>query len=124
MCSELQVQNKIITAILDTLDLAHFLCDAEGKCITVNNSWVALTGLQEKDALGHNWQLSVHPDDREHVQEKWKQMVEKSAPFEEVFRYMHRDTNVITTVQCHATDVTNKEGQRIFVLGFSKVLAV
>jgi len=119
--SEMQVQNKTISAILDTLELAHFLCDSLGNCIKVNSKWIALTGLSERDALGHNWLLAIHPEDREHVQQKWQDMVENYNPFEEVFRYQHRITQQNTTVKCHATDVQDEDGKRVFILGFSRV---
>ena len=34
---ELKLQNKFINSILETLELAQFLCDADGKCIKVNS---------------------------------------------------------------------------------------
>lgn len=120
--SEVQMQSKIIAAVLDTLELAHFLCDSNGKCIKVNSKWITLTGLPERDALGHNWLLAIHPEDRERVQDKWQEMLEKCTPFEEVFRYQHRITEEITTVKCHATDVVDDAGNRVFILGFSRVL--
>lgn len=122
MYSEIKLQGKVVSAILDTLDLAHFLCNPEGLCIKVNSKWVAITGMPESDALGHNWILSIHPDDRDRVQHKWHEMVEINTPFEEVFRYQNRVTSVITQVKCHATDVLDETGARIFVLGFSRVL--
>ena len=120
--SEIKLQGKIVSAILDTLDLAHFLSDANGHCIKVNSKWISITGLPESDALGHNWLLSVHPEDRENVKEKWQQMVEYNAPFEEIFRYQNRVTNLITKVKCHATDVLDENGSRIFILGCSRIL--
>lgn len=120
--AEIQLQSKIVTAVLDTLELAHFLCDAAGKCIKVNNKWISLTGLSERDALGHNWLLSVHSADRDTVQVKWHDMVEHGTPFEEVFRYQHRVTGEITRVKCHATDVTDDNGSRVFIIGFSREL--
>lgn len=122
MYSEIKLQGKIVSAILDTLDLAHFLCDTDGKCIKVNSKWIAITGLPESDALGHNWLLSVHIEDREHVQEKWQAMVDHNSPFEEIFRYQNRITQTITTVKCHATDVLDEQGARVYILGFSRVL--
>lgn len=120
--AEVQLQSKIVTAVLDTLELAHFLCDAAGKCIKVNNKWISLTGLSERDALGHNWLLSVHPADRDTIQTKWHDMVENRTPFEEIFRYQHRVTGEVTRVKCHATDVTDDDGGRVFIIGFSREL--
>jgi PAS domain S-box-containing protein len=121
--SEVQLQSKIIAAVLDTLELAHFLCDSKGKCIKVNSKWITLTGLPEREALGHNWLLAIHHDDRDRVQEKWQDMLENYTPFEEVFRYQHRLTHEITTVKCHATDVLDDNGNRVFILGFSRVVS-
>ena len=120
--SEIKLQGKVVSAILDTLDLAHFISDAQGQCIKVNSKWISITGLPEADALGHNWLLSVHPDDRHNVQVKWQEMVDENTPFEEVFRYQNRVTSVITKVKCHATDVVDESNNRIFILGFSRIL--
>jgi PAS domain S-box-containing protein len=119
---EIKLQGKVVNAILDTLELAQFICDSEGKCIKVNPKWTSLTGLSESEAHGHNWLLSVHIDDRQSVQKKWHNMITYNTPFEEIFRYQHRVTEVITKVKCTATDVEDENGKRIFVLGLSRVL--
>lgn len=119
---EIKLHGKVVNAILDTLELAQFICDSEGKCIKVNPKWTSLTGLSEGDAHGHNWLLSVHIDDRQVVQKTWYNMITFNTPFEEIFRYQHRVTEVITKVKCTATDVEDENGKRIFVLGLSRVL--
>jgi PAS domain S-box-containing protein len=119
---EIRLQNKFINAILENLELAQFLCDDEGKCIKVNSKWISITGLSESEALGHNWLLSVHYEDRERIQTKWHHMIHENTPFEEVFRYQHRVTSVITKVKCTATDVLDEHGKRIFIIGLSSVI--
>jgi len=120
--NEIKLQGKVVNTILDTLELAQFVCDQEGKCIKVNSKWISLTGLSEEEAHGHNWLLSVHIDDRQEVQRKWHNMIEHNTPFEEIFRYHHRVTGVITNVKCKATDVTDENNNRIYILGLSRVL--
>lgn len=120
--NEIKLHGKVVNAILDTLELAQFICDFEGKCIKVNSKWISLTGLSEEEALGHNWLLSVHISDRQEVQKKWHNMIVDNTPFEEIFRYQHRVTNIITEVKCTATDVRDENGQRIFILGLSRVV--
>lgn len=120
--SEIKLQSKVISSILDTLELAQFLCDSEGRCIKVNSKWISLTGLSEEEAHGHNWLLSVHINDRDRVHDKWQDMLDNNAPFEEIFRYQHRVTGTITKVKCTATDVIDENEQRLFILGLSKVL--
>jgi PAS domain S-box-containing protein len=120
--NEIKLHGKVVNAILDTLEMAQFICDSEGKCIKVNSKWISLTGLSEEEALGHNWLLSVHIEDRQEVQKKWHNMTVYNTPFEEIFRYQHRVTEIITKVKCTATDVIDEEGKRIFILGLSRVI--
>ena len=120
--NEIKLHGKLVNSILDTLELAQFICDSEGKCIKVNSKWISLTGLSEEEASGHHWLLSVHLDDRQNIQKKWYNMINYNTPFEEIFRYQHRVTGVITKVKCTATDVDDEEGNRIFILGLSRVL--
>lgn len=120
--SEIKLQSKIINSILDTLELAQFLCDSEGKCIKVNSKWISLTGLSQEEAHGHNWLISVHYEDRDRVQSKWTDMIEQNTPFEEVFRYQHRVNKTITKVKCTAIDVLDDKDERLFIIGLSKVL--
>jgi PAS domain S-box-containing protein len=119
---ELKLQNKFINSILENLELAQFLCDHEGKCIKVNSKWISITGLSESEALGNNWLLSVHYEDRERIQAKWHQMIEENTPFEEVFRYRHRVTEEITKVKCTATDVLDENNKRIYIIGLSSII--
>ena len=120
--NEIKLQGKLVNSILDTLELAQFVCDFDGKCIKVNSKWISLTGLSEEEALGHHWLLSVHIDDRQNIQNKWHDMVTDNTPFEEIFRYHHRVTGLITKVKCTAIDVDDEDGKRIFILGLSRVL--
>jgi hypothetical protein len=66
--------------------------------------------------------LSIHHEDRDRVSEKWHDTIENNTPFEEVFRYNNRITNVITKVRCTATDVFDKDDKRMFILGLSRIL--
>lgn len=119
---EIKLQGKVVNSILDTLELAQFVCDYDGKCIKVNSKWISLTGLSEEEAHGHNWLLSVHIEDRQEVQKMWHNMIAYNTPFEQIFRYQHRVTDIITKVKCTATDVLDENDQRIYILGLSRVL--
>lgn len=120
--SEIRLQNKTINAVVDSLEIAQFISDADGRCIQVNAKWVSLTGLTESEASGYKWLISVHPDDRADIEDKWHKMVDSKAAFEETFRYKNRVTGEVTHVKCTATDINDDNNQRVFILGFSKVL--
>lgn len=119
---EIKLQGKLVNSILDTLELAQIICNTKGECIKVNSKWISLTGLSQEDAHGNNWLISVHPEDRQSVQKKWHNMIAYNTPFEEIFRYQHRITEVITKVKCTAIDVEDEAGNRVYILGLSRVL--
>jgi len=119
---EIKLQGKLVNSILDTLELAQLVCDARGECIKVNSKWISVTGLSQDEAHGNNWLISIHPEDRQSVQKKWHNMIAYNTPFEETFRYQHRITESITKVKCTAIDVEDEDGNRVYILGLSRVL--
>lgn len=122
MYSQIKLHNNVVTTILDTLELAQFLCDENGLCISVNRHWVNLTGMSENEAEGNNWIVSVHQEDRERIRNRWHQLIENSSPFDEIFRYEHCITHAVTKVRCTAKEIRNENKERIFVIGLSKVV--
>jgi diguanylate cyclase (GGDEF)-like protein/PAS domain S-box-containing protein len=50
-----------------------FRLEEDGLVAHVNRSWREITGLRESQALGQDWSLTVHPDDREGVLDQWQQ---------------------------------------------------
>lgn len=123
MYSQIKLHNNVVTTILDTLELAQFLCDENGMCINVNRHWVNLTGLSEKEAEGNNWIISVHQDDRERIRVRWNALIDTSSPFDEIFRYQHCINNTVTKVRCTAKEIKNEKQERIFVIGLSKIIS-
>ena len=44
-----------------------FRLDAEGYCVYANERLVEMAGITLEEALGHGWQKSIHPDDRDRI---------------------------------------------------------
>lgn len=121
---ELNLQNKLVTTIIDSLELAQILCDHEGKCMKVNSRWTNITGVPQSEALGFNWLKSVHPDDRDRIQYKWAELIENKAPFSETFRYINKSNNTVANVECDGVDVVGEDGERLYILGLSKLISI
>ncbi len=68
-----------------------FLTDCSGGCTYVNQSWMALTGLNNAEAMGQGWTDAIHPDDRAVVWESWDDAVKQEQVFDLDFRFQKPD---------------------------------
>ncbi len=49
--------------------------DTQGRYIVVNNSYAEILGYQREEMIGMEWQITVHPDDREKMIAAYQQML-------------------------------------------------
>lgn len=63
-----------------------FQTDPGGDFTMVNQRWLALTGMNESDALGTGWQAALHKQDRSDVIENWEMSIRQIQPFNAEFR--------------------------------------
>jgi len=67
-------------------------CDAHGNLQWVNDRWTELTGLTQEQSLTAKGALSVvHPDDLDHVQQRFAQALATSSPCEMEYRIRRKD---------------------------------
>src|SRR5581483_3715251 len=57
-----------------------------GECRFVNERWTELTGLSAAETADRGWAGAVHPDDRAHVLERWRERVAAGGEFASEFR--------------------------------------
>ena len=60
----------------------------------VNERWQEITGFDASDALGHNWQQVIHPDDRGLMAEQWAATGAVGKPFRGMVRVVRPDGDV------------------------------
>jgi PAS domain S-box-containing protein len=86
-----------------------FRTNPKGHYTYVNPRWSELSGLSPEEALGEVWFRSIHPDDRESIENKWRVCIAERTRFREEFRYLKNDGSV-TWVMCIAVpDFVNNE---------------
>jgi PAS domain S-box-containing protein len=72
-----------------------FQTDARGQLLSVNPTFLALTGLSEAEAFGSDVEKIAHPDDRERVLKEWREAFSAGVNFSSEYRHRLRDGKVI-----------------------------
>jgi two-component system sensor kinase FixL len=65
--------------------------DAKGAVTIMRAPFAAVTGVEDRRALGEGWLKIVHPDDRAAVRKRWRQAVRSGEPYQAEFRARRAD---------------------------------
>jgi PAS domain S-box-containing protein len=93
-----------------------FLTDPQGRCIYVNDKWLALTALSFSEVVGDSWLKTVHPDDRAHVEANWKFLLHARGSTGIEYR-LHLPGDAIVWVYGLAAPLRDAEGQLTGCIG-------
>jgi len=86
---QLQLEERHLRSVVETIPAMVLSVRPDGSTEFVNRPWQDYTGLSDRAKLGSDWQLTVHPDDLDEHQNKWRASLETGVPFENEVR--HRD---------------------------------
>jgi PAS domain S-box-containing protein len=86
-----------------------FRTKPDGYTTYVNPKWSELSGLKFEEALGDNWLVAVHPDDKEKVLENWKFKTEIQKPSNTEYRFLHKDGSVVWVIGNAVPEWINNE---------------
>ena len=75
-----------------------FRTKPDGYTTYVNPKWMELSGLTYEEALGFGWLKAVHPDDREHLEGKWKTDIQLKESSKAEYRFLRSDGNIIWVI--------------------------
>ena len=87
-----------------------FRTDTDGRCLAVNARWCEITGLAPAEALDEGWARALHPDDREHVLDGWREATQEARGFEGEFRFRRPD-GAVTQVLAQALPERDTRGR-------------
>jgi PAS domain S-box-containing protein len=71
-----------------------FQSDAQGRRLFLNDTWCAIAGASQEDALGDGWQQFVHPDDRKRIVGEWQDAILHRRNHVTEFRFLNPQTGV------------------------------
>jgi PAS domain S-box-containing protein len=93
--SAMKISSATLRAMSDTSPLGMFLADESGACVQSNLAFERITGLARAATLGHGWQATLHPDDRERVVAAWSAAAAAGKSFASEHRFVHRNGKVV-----------------------------
>jgi PAS domain S-box-containing protein len=80
--AQLAKAEKELRRTLDLIPTLAWRAGADGYADYLNKRWLDYTGLSQEQALGWEWQATVHPDDRPALHYAWLRMLETGIPDE------------------------------------------
>jgi diguanylate cyclase (GGDEF)-like protein/PAS domain S-box-containing protein len=93
----LEVSEARFRAISDVSPLGILVTDKQGSCNYTNAAYHRISGLTFEQALGTNWKVAIHSDDRERVFSEWQDAARNQKPFQTEFRFLREDQSVVWT---------------------------
>lgn len=72
-------------------------------------AWLSFTGQSQEEARGLGWMRAIHPDDRPHVAEAWRQAIEARGLYEVEYRLRIRD-GTWREIHARGVPVKNADG--------------
>ncbi|MDR6887995.1 MULTISPECIES: PAS domain S-box protein [Variovorax] len=99
LMAELREQRLEVAAVTDASPVGLFRSDTEGRATYVNDEYLAIHGLERKDAA-QGWLTLVREDIREKVRKEWIRLVNTPEPFSATRRLHRRDgTRVLVALK-------------------------
>jgi PAS domain S-box-containing protein len=68
--------------MIDSMPGMAWRCRPDGLVEFVNRRWLEYTGLSLDQSLGQGWWVAIHPDDLDHVIDRWRRLIASAQPGE------------------------------------------
>ncbi len=78
---ELRSSEERFRTLASRAPVGIFETDPRGACRYVNERWCALAGRTEEELKDREWDMAVHPDDRDRVSAEWKTAASRGQDF-------------------------------------------
>jgi PAS domain-containing protein len=86
--------------------------DSDGQLIWATERWYKLTGLTIDQAGGTGWVNALYIDDRERIDDRWKDAVANQRAFIDSFRFQHVHTGAVVAVRVEALPTVSGDAAR------------
>tara|TARA_R110002051_G_scaffold99857_1_gene170244 strand:- start:49566 stop:53987 length:4422 start_codon:yes stop_codon:yes gene_type:complete len=96
--------------------IAIYTTNVDGDCIYANETWLQMTGMSLKEALGKGWIKALHPDDLDHVNHNWYTSIKSNGKWAFEYRFVNKEGKV-TWVRGTAKELFNEKKELDGYLG-------
>ncbi len=107
-------QSENVKKIMDSVSVAIFRTDVEGKCTFVNLEWTRISGLGFNSSVGTKWLSALHAQDHQRIKVLFENLKTATFPVATEFRVV-KPPATERTVDMHITMEQGSEGE---LLGF------
>ena len=97
--------------------IAIYTTDVNGDCNYVNETWLRMTGMSQKEALGKGWLNALHPDDLESINDKWYRSVKSGGNWRFEYRFINKESKEITWLEGTRKELLNEKNELLGFLG-------
>jgi PAS domain S-box-containing protein len=87
----LRSSEELFRVLADNLPMLAWYANPDGHIPWYSQRWFDYTGLPPEEQAGWTWESALDPEDRERVVAKWQAALERSEPWEDVFRLRRHD---------------------------------
>ena len=77
----LQIIKRFFDDWIDYVNVPIFIASRDGRCLSCNLAYKNLVGYRKSDLIGDGWIQTIAPQDRNHVLNKWSEMVNKDLNY-------------------------------------------
>ncbi len=82
-------------ALTEASPLGIFCTDVNGNCIYVNDRYASITGQSWDQAVGRGWLNTIHPYDRDRVEQDWADAAEAKTEYRSTHRFLRSDGSTV-----------------------------
>ncbi len=62
----------------------------DGRCSYVNDRMLEKTGMERDEIIGSCWAVAIHPADKDQVESRWNEAVNRKTPYRDEYRVVRR----------------------------------
>ncbi len=114
--SKIKSTEKRFQALSEHSPVGIFRTLPNGYTTYVNPRWSQLSGISKEQAIGDGWLQAVHPDDRNNLEKRWKEIALNEGRSLAEYRFLRQDGEVIS-VYGEAVPEFGEDGKLVGYIG-------
>ncbi len=88
---DLHTSRERFRTLVEAVPQMVWSCRPDGYCDYLSRQWIEYTGVPLAEQIGHNWNMAIHPDDRDEAYHFWIEAAGSGRIFDHEYRLRGRD---------------------------------